>query len=225
MAAIIITGTFGLAGAASAQAVPFFLIQAVDGDNSVTVFTYNLPPNQTFFVTMGPFGSQGFGTPVTSFNSGAGGSQSLNFTIPAAYRGSNRIAIRMQTNHTFPYFAYNWFYNNTAPVTTVPDQPQPEPPAASGPIYVGNPSFNITAVTRGQTVTVAARNFPPNQTFTVTMNGIAVESFNSEDGGDFTRTFSIPTQLAGYYRIPIRMSTSHSAPYFAFNWFYNNTTG
>lgn len=223
MAAIIMTGTLGLAGVANAQAVPFFLIQSVDADDSVTIYTYNMPSNETFVVSMGPFGSRGFGTQVTSFNSGAGGSQSLTFSIPPAYKGSSRIAIRMQTTHAYPYFAYNWFYNNTAPVSAVPDQPTT--PAVSAPVYVGNPSFSITAVTRGQNVTVAAKNFPPNQTFTVTMNGIIVESFNTGEGGDFTRSFSIPPQLAGYYRIPIRMSTGHSAPYFAFNWFYNNSTG
>jgi hypothetical protein len=66
---------------------------------------------------MGPFGTRGIGGYVVgTIDSGAGGSGSYTFSIPAQLSGSYRIAIRAQTGHANPFFAYNWFYNTTATV-------------------------------------------------------------------------------------------------------------
>jgi hypothetical protein len=54
------------------------------------------------------------GTQVDTFNSGAGGSFSKTFTIPDYLKGQQQIAIRIYSPTT-GYFAFNWFYNNTAP--------------------------------------------------------------------------------------------------------------
>jgi hypothetical protein len=56
------------------------------------------------------------GTVAGTFDSGNGGSFDKTFTIPANLAGSNRIAIRMDTSHAYPYYSYNWFYNSTASV-------------------------------------------------------------------------------------------------------------
>jgi hypothetical protein len=57
------------------------------------------------------------GTSVAGYeawNSGAGGTQDLVLPIPAGYSGSYQISVRMQTGHTYPYYAYNWFSNTQA---------------------------------------------------------------------------------------------------------------
>lgn len=97
------------------KGIPTFSIYSVVRNKEVTIYTYNFPPNLKFDVYMGPMGTKGIGGYyVTSFNSGKGGSFFAGpFTIPAALKGSYRIAIRAQNNNT-GYYAYNWFYNNTA---------------------------------------------------------------------------------------------------------------
>jgi hypothetical protein len=93
---------------------PTFSILSVVRDTSVTIQAYNLPPNDNFDVTMGPMGTKGVGgIKVDSVASGSGGSKQFTFTIPASLKGSYQISIRMQSP-TSGFFAYNWFYNNTA---------------------------------------------------------------------------------------------------------------
>jgi hypothetical protein len=83
-------------------------------DTSVKVQTYNLPPNDSFVVTMGPMGTQGIGgIQVATIDSGSGGSKQYTFNIPSSLYGSYKISIRMQSP-TSHYYAYNWFYNNNA---------------------------------------------------------------------------------------------------------------
>jgi hypothetical protein len=94
---------------------PTFFITSVVRDNSVTVITNNLPANDLFQVLMGPMGAHGInGYPVTTFNTGSGGTQTLTFNIPPAMYGAPQIAIRLQSISGSGFFAYNWFYNNTA---------------------------------------------------------------------------------------------------------------
>lgn len=94
--------------------IPTIWIASVVRDSTVTVTTYNFPPNLNFDVLMGPMGSKGIGGYyVQTFNSGAGGSMVLTVPIPVQLYGSYRIAIRTQNLGT-GYYSYNWFYNNTA---------------------------------------------------------------------------------------------------------------
>jgi hypothetical protein len=91
---------------------PYFFIQSVSRDNTVTIKGYNYPPNTKFNVYMGPYGTKAIGGYfVTSFNSGAGGTLVKTFPIPPEMYGAGRIAIRTQSS---VFFAYNWFWNNTA---------------------------------------------------------------------------------------------------------------
>jgi hypothetical protein len=130
---------------------------------------------------------------------------------------------------TTGYFAYNWFYNNTAQATSTP---QPEPtstPVPSG--YSGYPTFSITAVVKDQTVTISGSNFPSNDTFTVFMGpygshgigGTTVDSTSTGEGGSISATYSIPASLAGSSKIAIRLQSPTSG-YFAYNWFWNSST-
>lgn len=55
------------------------------------------------------------------------------------------------------------------------------------------------------------------------VGGIHVTTISSGSGGSFTETFDIPAGLKGNHRIAIRLQTSDNV-FFAYNWFYNNTT-
>lgn len=221
-----------LIGVAPAQGstIPTFSIVSVIADQSVTVETYNFPANQNFVVTMGPMGTQGInGIVVATTNSGAGGTFRATYTVPDALKGSYQIAIRMQTTHQYPYYAYNWFYNNTT-TGNVGKGGEGTPPTTP-PAYTGIPTFSVCSVVQNQSVTIKTNNFPANQAFTVTMGpfgtqgigGIVVGTMNSGVGGALAATFPIPAQLAGSSLISIRAQTAHAYPYFAYNWFWNNT--
>jgi len=226
------TGT-GTGGQPGYTGIPTFQVLSVVTDQTVTVRTHNFPANQVFRWTMGPMGTQGInGIAVAGFeawNSGTGGQQDLTLPIPAQLRGSFQISMRAQTSHANPFFAYNWFYNNTTGTGGQPTPPPPPPP----PDYTGIPTFKVCSVVQNGTVTIRTNNFPPNQVFNVTMglmytagvNGIPAtpSSINSTTGGTQDYTFTIPAQLHGQSRISIRAQTGHQYPFYAFNWFFNNT--
>ncbi len=225
--ALLVLAVFLSAGPAKSSTIPTFAISSVNVDQDVTITPYNFPANQTFTVTMGPYGSLGVnGVVIGTVTTDASGNLSqTTYAIPDQLKGSYRIAIRLQTSHAYPYYAYNWFYNDTSG-TGGPGVPPP-----SG--YTGYPSFSISAVTRDANVTISPTNFPPNQTFTVTMgpmgtqgyNGFVADTVTTDANGALSKTtYAIPAQLAGSYRISIRLSTAHAYPYFAYNWFYNNST-
>ena len=94
--------------------VPTFTIESVVRGQSVTIRTQNFPANQTFTVLMGPLGSLGVnGTPAGTTQSGAGGTLTATYTIPADLSGASFIAIRLQSPSG--YYSYNWFANVTRP--------------------------------------------------------------------------------------------------------------
>jgi hypothetical protein len=207
--------------------IPTFRIQSVNVNDDVTIVTTNFPPNQTFTVTMGQMGTQGIGgTVVGTIESGEGGTLTRTFDIPAGLHGHTRIAIRAQTAHARPYFAYNWFNNATA------TPPGDGTGGGTIPTLPGIPTFRVCTVTQNGNVTIETRNFPANQTFTVTMGqmgtrgigGIQAGTLQSGAGGTARHTFDIPAGLHGHSRIAIRAQTGHANPYFAFNWFYNTST-
>jgi hypothetical protein len=177
---------------------------------------------------MGYIGTKGVGgIKVDTINSGSGGSFSDTFDIPAALKGQYQIAIRLESNTGSGYFAYNWFYNNTAG-TNIGGGGEANPPTG----YTGFPTFSIASVVRNQTVTVVTHNLPANDKFDVLMgpmgtlgiNGYFVTTIDTGIGGSQTLTFDIPSQLAGSFQISVRMQSRTGTGYFAYNWFYNNTT-
>jgi hypothetical protein len=217
----------------SYSGVPTFSIVSVVRDQSVTIQTYNLPPNDKFDVTMGKMGTQGIGgTKVAQVDSGSGGSKSYTFSIPSWFDGHYKISIRMQSPFSGVY-AYNWFYNNTTGGATQPPPTTTPPPSTTPPPgYSGIPTFKIMSVVRDDEVTIQTNNLTPNDSFRVTMGkmgtqgigGTVVDVVASGSGGTKTYTFDIPQSLYGSYKISIRMESPTSG-YFAYNWFYNNTTG
>ena len=229
---------------ASAQGIGIqtFSIIDVSRDDSVIFRTHNFPANQDFTVRMGRYGTLGIGgIEVGSFNSGDGGSFDKTFDIPDSLKGLNRIAIRADSSQGF--FAFNWFWNNTVNVEKKTSSSEEESNSTSStnteesntttPTVVafhGIPTFSISAVSRDNTVTIVTNNFPAGQTFTVRMGafgslavgGMEVATTDSGDGGSFTATYTVPDALKGSQRIAIRMDSPQG--FFAFNWFWNNTT-
>lgn len=204
--------------------IPTFDITAVSVDTSITIMTHNFPANQNFTVRMGPYGSYGIGgTVVATTDSGVGGSFAATYSIPAALKGSAMIAIRMDSPDG--YYSFNYFANATASpsATTTPVPVVP-------PSYTGFPYFYISKVVKDVSVTIDGHNFPPGQTFTVTMGsygtygigGIVVGTSTADSTGKLATTYSIPTSLVGSDLIAIRLESPQG--YFAYNWFFNNTT-
>ncbi|GAA5342742.1 MAG: hypothetical protein canaca05_02340 [Anaerolineaceae bacterium] len=198
--------------------IPTFSIKSVVKGEDVTITTYNFPKNVEFTVLMGKMWTRGInGIEVATLNSGEGGSFEATFDIPEELANEERIAIRLEG--TGGYYAYNWFWNNTAST----------PPAEPADGYSGYPYFFITAVEKDTTVSIKAYNLPEDTDFTVLMgkmwtmgiNGIEVTTLNSGEGGTLEATFDIPAELAGEQRIAIRLQ---GEVYYAYNWFWNNTT-
>jgi len=218
--------------APSASVNPVFEIIGVVQDESVAIRTFNFPANTAFTATMGPMGTRGIGgIQVGSLDSGSGGTMDATYLVPAELKGSNQIAIRLQSTGAFPYYAYNWFYNNTTGESTEP--PPAEPPADQPPTtpgYSGIPVFKVVSVSRDTSATVETYNFPANESFIVTMglmgargiNGIVVGTLDSGSDGTMQATFSIPAELKGQAQISIRTQTANAQPYYAYNWFWNN---
>jgi hypothetical protein len=209
--------------------IPTFSIQSVVKNQSVTILTHNFPTNDTFTVTMGKFGSLGIGGEVIgTTQSGNDGAFEVTYTIPSKLLDLDQIAIRLQSP-TSGFFAYNWFFNTTATATPTPQTTPTATPTPSG--YSGFPTFTISAVVKDKTVTITGKNFPVNDTFTVTMGkygtlgigGTNVGSTDSGTGGTLSATFNIPASLTSETRIAIRLQ-SPTSNYFAYNWFWNNST-
>lgn len=220
----LIGGSWTTAQAKTQQwTIPTISILSVSPDVSVTIRTANYPANDTFNVYMNYMGTRGLGgIKVDTITSGSGGSFDKTFTIPDALKGQKQIAIRLESPNS-GYFSYNWFYNVSS--GTIPDTGKP--PASK---YF--PTFSITSVDPDKTVTIKTIDYPPNDTFTVLMGkygtkgvgGIKVDTIDSGDGGTFSKTFNIPDELKGSYRIAIRLESAASG-YYSYNWFYNKTGG
>ena len=227
IALLILFPTVVIAAPAESQAdswysIPTFYIESVVTDDTVTIVTQNFPADDTFTITMGLMGTRGIGGVVLgSQGSGGGGTFSATYDLPDSLKGEYQVAIRLESA-TSGYYAYNWFYNNTS--TGAPWSPP------SG--YSGIPTFYIDSVVMDDEVMITTHNFPAGDTFTVTMGemgtrgigGIVFDSQDSGDGGSFSATYPIPDELKGDYQIAIRLESPTSG-YYAYNWFYNNTTG
>ncbi|MEM8856856.1 MAG: hypothetical protein AAGD96_00960 [Chloroflexota bacterium] len=214
---------------ASAQSGnPYITIDAVVRNQTVTVSGFQFPPNQTFTVRMGAYGTRGVGgaESATQVNSGNGSFQT-DIAIPAGVQDLGVIAIRLDNSSS--YFAFNWFFNNSTGVPAVEDEPDREVNSNVGGSnaaadYSGTPSLEFVKI-EGEDVTVNAINLPPNRTFNVSMGsrgnngfGNVVGSIQTGDGGDQEVTFRIPSRISHYGYIRIRID---SGGYSAFDGFFN----
>ena len=109
----------------------------------------------------------------------------------------------------------------------------PQPASAAPTAYSGHRTLYITDVGKDSWVTFKAYNLPADDEFRVRMGemgtrgrgGIIVGSFDTGDGGTKKLTFDIPDEFHGDYRVAIRIESKTGSGYFAYNWFYNNTSG
>lgn len=232
---LLLVALVGTAVVAAAQTIPTITIEAVQRDQTVTVRTHNFPANRAFTVRMGPMGTRGIdGTVVATTDSGAGGTMNVTYNIPQGLQGSRQIAIRLDAPGG--YYAFNWFYNSTtggAATGTPAATTTPGPTATPGPTGTPRaniPTFSIVSVERDSSVTIRTNNFPANQAFTVRMgalgtrgiDGTVAATTDSGSGGTFEATYTIPENLHGRSTIAIRLESPSG--YYAYNWFYNNTT-
>ena len=206
---------------AQAADPPTFDVTDVIKDTSVTIYTYDFPANKTFTVFMGKIDTKGIGGVESgTSNSGSGGSYQDTFSIPAELIGEPAIAIRLESPDG--YYSYNWFTNEDLSGgngTTLPADEADE----NGTV----PNFDIIEVKVDENVTIQTQNFPPNQTFIVTMGdieskgvgGIEVTQTSSGAGGEFIETYTIPDELKGEQLISIRLESEQD--YYAYNWFIN----
>lgn len=206
---------------------PTTSIVSVAAGESVSIKTYNFPPNRTFTVRMNNFGTLGVnGTEVGTYESGTGESKEVTYNIPDGLKGNAQIAIRLETSDKV-YYAYDWF-NNVSGGTTTSTTYGTGGPYTYDPSYTGIPNTSIVNVKVDESVTVKTINFPKNQTFKVLMNdfgtlgvgGKEVGTLESGDGGSMEVTYTIPDSLKDNNQIAIRFQTSNGY-YYAYDWFNN----
>jgi hypothetical protein len=105
--------------------------------------------------------------------------------------------------------------------------------ATAAPASSTIPTFSIVSVVKNKSVTITTYNFPANDNFDVLegpmhskgVGGVKVASIASGAGGSFTATFPIAAEFKGAYQVAIRLQSNTGSGYFAYNWFYNNTSG
>lgn len=96
-------------------ATPTIEIAIVREDRFVIVEARDFPADKEFTVTLGAMGTRGVGgVEVDNFTTPSDAFAAV-FFIPEALHGRDRIAIRLQSDDTRPYYAFNWFYNRNAP--------------------------------------------------------------------------------------------------------------
>lgn len=92
------------------------------------------------------------------------------------------------------------------------------------------PSFIISSVSAGESVTIQTAYLPAHNSINVFMgaygtlgeNGTLVDTFKTGNGGYRTLSFDIPANLQDNKRIAIRLESKTTGSY-SYNWFYNKS--
>lgn len=108
-----------------------------------------------------------------------------------------------------------------------------QPAAASAPAAAEPASLSVVGVVAGKSVTIKVINMPANKEFRVRMNVIGTKGIDgtiagtarTNQDGSFTATFAIPSQLKDKSTIAIRIEATDKTGWYAYNWFYNRTSG
>lgn len=207
---------------AGAATIPSTTVNNVTVGVDVEISGTNFTTTDTYDVYIGKFGTKGVGgVKVGTVDTDASGKFTDTFSIPAALKDENKLAIRFVSPAT-GYYAYDWFTNQG---TTTSGGTVVTPPAGVGTI----PTFTITAVVEGDKVTIKGTNFTTNDAYDVYMGvmgskgvgGVKVATQNTDGTGTFTATYNIPVSLASNSMIAIRLQSPTSG-YYSYNWFYNS---
>jgi len=164
-----------------------FEVVAVKADESVTIRTKDFPLRTHFTVRMDVVGKQGInGTQVGEFDSGTGGVISATYTIPETLHGKIILALRIES--VDGYTAYNWFFNENKadPLTLAQFKPE----------------VMVHEVVKNTSVTIEAKNLPPNTLFWVRVG--PYYTFYR----DYTFMDSVTSSPEGTLRFPIQLPKS-----------------
>lgn len=206
-------------------AIPTTSILAVVGGESVTIKTSNFPANNTFHVFMGFNGTHGVnGYLVSKLTTGDGGSFKASFPIPEQLAGEDIIAIRFESVTDSKFYSYNWFYNKTGA-----DNSECGNCSTSTNLPPGFPTFDITSVTKGQTVSIRTRYLPPQTRYAVFMKKgdssvltwYEVAGIETGEGNVIHATFSIPEEIRYAEKIAIKLYSINDG-FVTYNLFTNN---
>jgi hypothetical protein len=148
------------------------------------------------------------------------------------------ISIRLEST-TSGHFAYDYFTNSSGYSGSSGSSPGAVPGAG----FAGTttttgwtlapgtyPNTSVVGVVQDTSVTIQGTNFTTNDSYTVRMGaigsqgvgGIVVGTYNTGASSSFTTSFNVPASLQGAARIAIRFE-SDNTPYYAYDWFNNNT--
>ena len=184
-------------------------------NEAVTVRLEAFPSNDVYNVRMGLRDTQGVnGYLVSRIATNAGGTFLAKFPIPDELRNEEVISIRFESqNGHAPW--WNYFFNIDAAVQCA-SVPTSTPSSSSGTsgtnIVPGFPTFVLTQLSKGSSITITTKDFQPGERWNVYvadganegMNGlITVDGFESGEGGAIPVTFPIPTELKYVEKISV----------------------
>jgi len=191
-------------------AVPTIDILAVEEGKSVTISTSsNFPANSTFYVYMGFRGTEGInGYLVSKLMTGKGGSFQAKFPIPEELASEEIISIRLDSTNDNKY-SYNWFYNDSDADNSAGSS------SATAPTNLppGFPTFDITSVVKGASVSIRTRYLPPNTRYAVFMKEgnsavytwYEVAGIETGEGHILNASFDIPQEIRFSEKIAIKL--------------------
>jgi hypothetical protein len=190
---------------------------SVEENEYVTMVMEKFPANETYYVFMGEYGTYGMGGDLVSkLTTNDGGTFLATFPIPDELYNEDRIAIRFQSLSGKSVW-WNWFINDTSKGSYYYGGKFPYGPSEDdydveyNQLQNGFPTFTVTKVVRGSSITVQTVNFPSGVRWSVYMKDGAMDDtswyevtgFNS-DGSVQTLTLTIPSDLQFVDKIAIK---------------------
>lgn len=191
-------------------------IVGVNRNESVYVRLENFPANETFYVLMNHNGTLGLGGYMASkITTNSGGTFYAEFPIPEELSNEDIINIRFENIEGSYDPPFNFFYNDDTNFNAYsgkyPYWDWDEDDVTYNHLENGFPTFTVTAVNAGATITVQTVNFPSDARWAVYMKDGAMADENwyeitgfTSDGGVQTLTLSIPSDLQYKDKIAIK---------------------
>ena len=198
----------------------------VEEDHIVSIRARNLAARSTYVAWLGWKNRSGEIKEVRAGTAASDSSGRLDATIgiPVVLKDRNELRIRLQATTGSASSIHTWFLNADSDGDLGSGSP-------SG-YDKGLPYVVVSAVAKGDSVTIEARNFPAKKEVDVLMgkmgtqgvDGIWSGSIKAGKDGAFTATFRIPEKLRERGEIAIRLEVADTTAYYAYNWFTNTTT-